>query len=275
LTEELQHRGVEVDFAEPELRILDPQFQTQTCERAPDLVLNRLLGDERGLEHVLEWCEWFERSLPPTTIVINRTSSVRIALSKRLQAVTYSTHGLPTPKTILVSRASEIDEVIAAVGLPLVVKPDIGFGGEGVIRCLRKSEVETAVANVADGIGIAQAYVEEAFRTLRLLVACDSVLASIARIAVAGDWRANVAQGASVQPHDSSDAEIHLALTAAAAVGLDVAGVDIVNVAGEPMLLEINPSPGLAGVEAGLQRNVASEIVETLIATYRDTCLAS
>jgi ribosomal protein S6--L-glutamate ligase len=91
------------------------------------------------------------------------------------------------------------------------------------------------------------------------------LVASAARVATDGDWRANFAQGAEMRPHVASRDEAEVAAAVMTAVGLDTGGVDLVSRSGGTTVLEVNPSPGLEGIEEALGENVAGKLAALML----------
>ena len=110
---------------------------------------------------------------------------------------------------------------------------------------------------------LVQGFVKEAAgRDLRVLVVGGRVVAAMERRAAAGDFRANIHQGGSAVKIKLTPQEKRVALAAAKAVGLSVAGVDLLRGESGPLVLEVNSSPGLEGIENTTKIDVAGKIVE-------------
>src|SRR5690606_12001035 len=97
---------------------------------------------------------------------------------------------------------------------------------------------------------------------LRCLVVGDEVVAAMRRQAPEGDFRANLHRGGSAEGVQADAAEVAIAVRAARALGLGVAGVDLVGSARGPLVLEVNASPGLEGIERSTGVDIAGRIVE-------------
>ncbi|MEV0587211.1 RimK family alpha-L-glutamate ligase [Nonomuraea sp. NPDC050310] len=230
----------------------DPATITQvgaTPATTPDVVYSRILGTEGDLVHLLYLQRQLERRGIP---VVNPAAAVESAVSKARQAAIFTEHGLPHPQTCVITPFADPAELGALLGFPLVLKPDAGLGGGGVVKAdeaaaLGALLVEKALAG--QWLGVAQRMVPEAWASLRLVVVGGRVVACMQRRAAAGEWRSNVAQGATAVPVEPTDAEVDLAVLAAATLGLDVAGVDVIRAAEGPLVLEVNCSPGLVATE--------------------------
>lgn len=188
--------------------------------------------------------------------------------------------GLPTVPTIYVK---DLDGVAPAVerlgGGPVVVKPTAGNQGRGVLRA---DSAESAVSTVQALLQlnrevVLQPYLENGGRDRRLIVVGDQVVAAIERTARAGDFRSNLHQGGTARSFHPNAEQVRLAVEAVRALRLDVAGVDLLpNEAapggrpgvpeGSDLILEVNASPGLEGVEAATAVDVAGAFVDRLVA---------
>ena len=182
--------------------------------------------------------------------------------------------GLPTPRTELVTAEHELHPAIAAVGgLPVIVKTLRGAQGRGVILV---ANMETAEAIFAALSGfhqpmLVQEYIGEAEgRDTRLLVVGGRVTAAMIRTAAVGEFRSNLHQGGTAVAARPDQRVVRLALEAAAVHDLSVAGVDIIQSNRGPLLLELNSSPGLEGIETSSGVDIAATIVRCLEKKLRE-----
>lgn len=197
--------------------------------------------------------------------VLNPAFSVRVALSKRMQADRYCEHGLPVPETLLVGAGSDSCEIVKCLGLPVVVKPDVGLGGRGLSLCHTVDELDDALTRLGERGGVAQQFVREGAEALRVVLVRGELIASAMRIAPEGEWLANVMQGARCVPFPVDNSTLDLARSAMDALGLSVAGVDVILTSSGPILLECNQSPGLAGVQTVSNFDVAARMAKAMI----------
>ncbi|MCK6528906.1 RimK family alpha-L-glutamate ligase [Myxococcota bacterium] len=178
--------------------------------------------------------------------------------------------GIPVPDTAWPSRASDLDALVASLGgPPVVIKTLRGSQGAGVCR--------------ADSIPSARSVIEAFFATRtpivvqrwigeadgvdrRALVVGGRVVAAMERRARSGEFRANFHRGSECRAVDLSPEEAATALAAARVMGLHVAGVDLLQSAKGPVVLEVNASPGLVGIEGATGRDLAGEIARDIAA---------
>lgn len=176
--------------------------------------------------------------------------------------------GLPMPET---RRPSGMPDAawLAALpfGFPMVLKRDDSTQGDGVVLL---PDAATALARMSvlacEGVGFQlQEYIAEAAgRDLRLFVLGGEVIAAMCRIAVPGEFRANVHLGARAEAHLPDAAETALAAAAVDALGLDLGGVDILRTARGPLLLEVNACPGFEALEGATGCDVAGKLLDFL-----------
>lgn len=177
-----------------------------------------------------------------------------------------SRHKIPVPKTILCFTLSEVRQAGAAMNSwPVVVKLLESTHGVGV--ALARSPYQ--LGRIAEGFlriqdrVIVQEFVEESEgRDIRALVVGSQVVASMERKAGSGEFRANLHRGATARPITLSAEEEALAVKAANIVGVEVAGVDLLPSQRGPLLMEVNASPGLEGIEKATEVDIAGAIIE-------------
>ncbi len=176
--------------------------------------------------------------------------------------------GLPTPRTAVVNHPSALYSAIHAVGgAPVVIKLIHGTQGRGVLLVpnLATAAVVLDKLRGAKRQALVQEFIEEARgKDLRIIVVGNRCVAAMTRIANDGEFRANLHLGGSAVPMTLDEQTKQLALDAARAHGLSVAGVDIIQSNRGPLLLEVNSSPGLEGIENVTKIDVASEIIQFL-----------
>ncbi len=177
--------------------------------------------------------------------------------------------GLPLPRTALLSSQGELAEAARQVGgPPLVIKLLQGTQGQGVILA-RDMATAHNVLRVLNRYGIREVLIQEFVaeaegRDWRLIIIRDRCVAAMQRQAPVGEFRANLHRGASAMPLQIGDDLVALAVRAAVVHGLGVAGVDVIPSARGPLLLEVNSSPGLQGIEKTTGVDVAAATITYL-----------
>ena len=176
--------------------------------------------------------------------------------------------GVGLPVTVFAHRTSQAEEVIDLVGgAPVVIKLLEGTQGIGVVL----GETQKAAESIIQAFGgvttniLVQEFIKEAGgEDIRCLVVGGRVVASMKRKGKEGDFRSNLHRGGSAAAVKITPAERSTALSAAKAMGLNVCGVDMLRSNHGPVVMEVNSSPGLEGVENATGVDVASEIIEFL-----------
>jgi len=174
--------------------------------------------------------------------------------------------GIDMPATVFGDNPDDTADLLSMLGPPPhVIKLNEGTQGAGVMLTEKPSSSRSVVEALRGlyATFLVQEFVAEAGgRDLRCLVVGDRVVAAMRREAPEGDFRANLHRGGSASAVEPSARERALAVRAAQVLGLGVAGVDLVESARGPLVLEVNASPGLEGVEAVSGVDVAGEIVD-------------
>jgi ribosomal protein S6--L-glutamate ligase len=174
--------------------------------------------------------------------------------------------GVRIPRTVLARGGSEVRDLVAQVGgLPAILKLIQGTQGVGVMIAHSEAEVTSILGTLWDlgqEILLQEFIAESRGRDLRALVLGDRVVGAMRREARRGEFRSNLHRGgfgSSAQlPPDYAEA----AVRAARVLGLDLAGVDLLESDRGPMVMELNSSPGFEGLERATGLDVAGEIVE-------------
>ncbi len=202
--------------------------------------------------------------------VLTTAASQAIAQSRdKLQSLQIMHRaGLPVPKTAVIVKPEALYSAIQAVGPPpVVVKLIQGTQGRGVILA-RNWQTTAAVLEKLRAYNkqaLVQEYVSEAEgRDIRIIVVGDRCVAAMMRVAPDGEFRANLHRGGTAVPITLDSETEQLALAAARAHGLSVGGIDIIESERGPLLLEVNSSPGIEGIETATGKDVAGEIIHFL-----------
>ena len=176
--------------------------------------------------------------------------------------------GIGLPATVFGDNPDDTADLLSMLGPPPhVIKLNQGSQGSGVMLT-EKPAASRGVIEALRGLYadfLVQEFVAEAAGAdLRCFVVGDRVVASIRRQAAEGEFRANLHRGGSAEAVLASAPEQAMAVRAAAVLGLGVAGVDLLRSRRGPLVLEVNASPGLEGIEAATGLDVAGEVIEYL-----------
>ena len=177
-----------------------------------------------------------------------------------------SREGIGLPSTAFARSVKDTQGVIDLVGgAPLIVKLLEGAQGRGVVL----AETAKAAESVIDAFRqlnaniLVQEFIKEAGGSdVRAFVVGERVVASMIRQAAPGEFRSNLHRGGSAEATKLSTKERRTALMSARALGLSIAGVDMIRSARGPLVIEVNSSPGLEGIERATGVDVAGEMIE-------------
>ena len=236
-----------------------------------DVVLARIIpgGSLEQVIYRVDALHWIEgRGVP----VVNSPRTIERSVDKFYTTTLLQDAGLPVPETVVCERADEAMAAVRAMG-DVIIKPIFGSLGHGMVR-VSEPEVARRVTRALDQVGsvfYVQRAIDHGGRDIRVFVVGAGVLGAIERRAPEGEWRTNVALGGSARPVDLPPAWAQLAVRAAAAVGADYAGVDLLpSRHGDVFVLEVNAIPGWEGLQAATGLDVAAAIVE-----HTERCLES
>ena len=201
-------------------------------------------------------------------LTINDSMSITRSRDKLFSLQALLKAGLRIPVTGFASSPMDTGDLIDMVeGAPLIVKLLEGTQGKGVVLAETRKAADSVInafkslqANL-----LVQAYIKEAQgRDLRCFVIGGKVVTSIQRQAAPGEFRANLHRGGTAETVKITADERRIAIQAAKTLGLKIAGVDIIRSATGPLLLEVNSSPGLEGVEQTTGKDIAGQIIASV-----------
>ena len=200
--------------------------------------------------------------------VFSTSGNLAIARSRdKLRSLqVLSKNGVDMPKTVFASNKSSAKDVIElSGGAPLVLKILEGTQGVGVVLV----DSEKAAKSVLDAFYgmdvnlLVQEFIEEAAGAdIRALVVGGEVVGAMKRQGAEGDFRSNLHQGGSATAYKLNRKEKSTALAAAKAMGLGICGVDMIPSSRGPLVMEVNSSPGLEGIEKSTQIDIAGKIMD-------------
>lgn len=198
--------------------------------------------------------------------VLNRSEAIARARDKLRALQLLSEHDIDVPRTVMARSPERLDQTLAMVGgPPVVLKLLQGTQGVGVILAETREAV-SATLDTLWGLGqhilIQEFIAESRGRDIRALVVGGQVVGAMRRQAQAGEWRSNIHRGGSGEAIDLDADQTRAALAAAEVIGLDVAGVDLLESQDGPKVMEINASPGFEGLEAATGLDIAGAIIE-------------
>ena len=173
---------------------------------------------------------------------------------------------IPIPQTVFSINPSNIDEQIELLGgPPVIIKLQEGTQGLGVILAESKKSAKSIMDTFynMNASFLLQEFIEESNgEDIRAIVVGNKVVAAMKRIGEVDEFRSNIHRGGTGEIAELTKKEIKIAVQATRHLGLPVAGVDIIISKRGPLLIEVNASPGLQGVEAYTKVNIAEHIIK-------------
>lgn len=197
---------------------------------------------------------------------VNESVAISRSRDKLRSLQLLSRKGIGLPVTVFAHKTSNAAEIVKlAGGAPVIIKLLEGTQGIGVVL----GETPKAAASIIEAFGgvntniLVQEYVAEAKgEDIRCIVVGERVVASMQRRGREGDFRSNLHRGGSAKSARITPQERSTAIGAARAMGLNVCGVDMLRSNHGPVVMEVNSSPGLEGVETATGVDVAGKIIE-------------
>jgi RimK family alpha-L-glutamate ligase len=235
-----------------------------------DAVLARIIPNG-SLEQIiyrvnaLHWLE--QRGL----LIMNSPRAIERTVDKFYTTALLQEAGLPVPETVVCERPADAMAAIQAMG-DAVIKPIFGSMGHGLVRVSDPDVAFRVVQSLEQlrTVFYVQRTVDHGGRDIRVFIVGGFVLGAIERIARNGDWRTNISRGGTARPFELPPEWEQLALRAAAVVGADYAGVDLLPCRdGRVFVLEINGIPGWRGLQQATGLDVAGALIDHLVSRVR------
>ncbi|HAV53401.1 MAG TPA: 30S ribosomal protein S6--L-glutamate ligase, partial [Aequorivita sp.] len=174
--------------------------------------------------------------------------------------------GLGLPKTVFTNYSKNVKEIVdQAGGAPVIIKLLEGTQGIGVILVETRKAAESVIEafNNLQARVIVQEFIKEAGGAdIRAFIVDGQVVGAMKRQGKEGEFRSNLHRGGTASVIKLTDEEETAALKAAKAMGLGIAGVDMLQSARGPLILEVNSSPGLEGIEQATGKDIANSIIK-------------
>lgn len=200
--------------------------------------------------------------------IFTTTKSIALSRSRdKLRSLQLMAQGgLPIPKTAFASQPRDIDDLIEMVGgTPLIVKLVESTHGEGVVIADSKKAARSVIQAFysINAPILVQEFIEEAGgMDIRAFVVGGRVIGAMKRQGLDEDFRSNIHQGGVGEKLTLTSDEKKLAVKAAKKLGLEIAGVDLVRSNRGPLVIEVNSSPGLEGIEQATGKDLAARVIK-------------
>jgi ribosomal protein S6--L-glutamate ligase len=173
-----------------------------------------------------------------------------------------SNHDIDIPRTVMIKHVSQVDEAVKMVGgLPVILKLLRGTQGIGVMLAENRESVLNILWGLKQTVLIQEFIKESKGKDIRAFVIGGRVVAAMRREAMIGEFRSNIHRGGSGKQVDLTREYKNVALKAVKVIGLEVAGVDLLESRKGPKVIEINSSPGFEGLENATDKDIADTII--------------
>jgi ribosomal protein S6--L-glutamate ligase len=200
------------------------------------------------------------------TYCVNESVAISRSRDKLRSIQLLSRKGVGIPVTAFANSPDDVNGLIREVGgAPLVIKLLEGTQGIGVVLAETKKAAKSVIQafmGVNSNILIQEFIKEAGGSDIRCFVVGGKVIAAMQRTAPAGEFRSNLHRGGSAELVKLSSAERKIAIKAATIMGLNVCGVDLLRSDRGPLIMEVNSSPGLRGIEEATEKDVAGLIID-------------
>jgi ribosomal protein S6--L-glutamate ligase len=202
--------------------------------------------------------------------VFSVNSSISIVRSRdKLRSLQiFSRHDIGIPKTVFTHHPKSVDNLLREIGgAPVVIKLLEGTQGIGVVLAETKKAARSVVEafhGLKANMLIQEFIAEAGGADIRAFVVDGKVVGAMKRQGAEGEFRSNLHRGGSAKAVRLTPAQRALALSASKAMGLTMAGVDMLESSRGPLVLEVNSSPGLEGIEAATGKDIAAAIIKCI-----------
>jgi ribosomal protein S6--L-glutamate ligase len=202
--------------------------------------------------------------------VVNGAAGIARSRDKVRCLQLLASSGIDVPRTVMATQHANVQQLVDLVGgLPCIIKLLRGTQGVGVMLGNTLAEVETILQTfwgLGQDVCLQEFIAESKGRDLRALVVGEKVVGAMRRTARSGDFRANIHRGGEGKPAKLDAHTRAMAVRAARVIGLEVCGVDLLESAAGPKVMELNSSPGFEGLEAATKKDIAGDIVRHALA---------
>lgn len=277
LQEACEQRGIQLDILDPNqmlLKLVNINGKTtaklfyQAVENELFLANYQAVIPRFGATSTEMGCYALQHFETQQIKALNNAQSFHLARDKWQSLQRLAAHQLPVPTTSYAGELISSGEQLKSHLPSVVIKTLVGMQGSGVILGEKRHSVRATLETLhqAKIKTLVQDFIPEAKgQDIRAFVIGNQVVASMQRTANDGDFRANLHQGGKAESIELTEEEKIIAIQATKAIGLDVAGIDLIRTAQNTLILEVNASPGLEGIEKISGKNIAGMMVDYLL----------
>lgn len=272
-----EQRGISLDILDPNRMLLKlanvegkstARLFYQTPEQELELDKYQAVLPRFGATSTEMGCYVLQHFEIKKTKVLNNAHAFRLARNKWQSLQLLAAYGLPIPSTSYIGELVESSSQLVLHSPSVVLKTLVGMQGAGVELCEGKAIALNKLETLkqAGEKALVQDFIAETRgQDIRAFVIGKQVVAGMQRTAGNGNFRANLHQGGKAESIDLTEEEKMIAIQATKAIGLDVAGVDLIRTNQGPMILEVNASPGLEGIEKVSGKDIAGMMVDYVL----------
>lgn len=199
---------------------------------------------------------------------VNPSHAISISRDKLRSIQALSRHRIGFPQTVFAKDKQGVVKALDRVGMPAVIKLLEGTQGIGVILAENRKIAEAIMETLQEGVKqnvLVQSFVKESKgRDIRAIVCGNRVIAAMRRVAQGEEFRSNVHRGGQTEVVELDEEYTRTAIHAAQIMGLRFAGVDMLEGRDGPLVMEVNSSPGLEGIEGATGIDVAHELIRMI-----------
>jgi len=211
----------------------------------------------------------FELMKIPSTLSIQGLTTAR---NKYLTLQALHGSGVRIPESVLIASRNKTGEPTEYLSPPLVMKLLSGTQGVGVMRVRDVKEAGPIIDTLSelDQMICLQKFLPNPGEDIRVFLVGGEIVAAMKRRAPPNEWRSNIHMGGVGIAHKPTAQEREVAVKAAEAVGVEIAGVDLITVDNQPYVIEVNASPGFRGLLAATGINAADNIADYAISLVKE-----
>ncbi len=234
-----------------------------------DALIIRPIG--RGsLEEIIFRMDLLHRLQRSGMPIVNSPASIERSVDKYHTLALFEEHGLPVPQTIVTENLEEAIKGFNDLGGDVVIKPLFGSRGIGSTRVSDRDVAERLFRAILfyHGVLYLQRFIPHGDSDIRAFIVGNRVVAAMRR--VAPNWKTNVSLGARPVAFECPDEMEKLAVGASETLGCKIAGVDILESASGPVIIELNSQPGWRGLQTVASIDIADEIVKFVISEIKN-----
>lgn len=277
LQEACEQRGIQLDILDPNqmlLKLVNINDKTtarlfyQAAENELFLTDYQAVLPRFGVTSTEMGCYVLQHFETQQIKVLNDAQSFRLARDKWQSLQILIAHQIPVPTTSYTGELVPCAEQLKLHHSSVVIKTLLGMQGSGVILGEKPYSIQATLETLhqAKIKTLAQNFIPEAKgQDIRAFVIGNQVVASMKRTANKGDFRSNLHQGGKAENIELTEREKEIAIQATKAIGLDVAGIDLIRTVQGTLILEVNASPGLEGIEKISGKDIAGMMIEYLL----------